>query len=67
MADKLRQAGCEIATKKSKVLSNSVFVRAELQMRLAPLGVKAAKAEPNLGIDFTSGKRCVHSSPACAP
>ena len=57
MAGKLRQAGCEVATKKSKVLSNSVFVRAKLQMRLAPLGVQATRAERNLGIDFSSGKR----------
>ena len=34
MASKLTQAGCEIATKKSKVLSNSVFVRPKLQARL---------------------------------
>ena len=51
------QAGCEIATKKSKVLSNSVSVRARLQARLQPLGVQAKRTERNLGIDFASGKR----------
>ena len=57
MASKLTQAGCEIATKKSKVLSNSVSVRANLQLRLASLGVQATWADRNLGIGFTSGKR----------
>ena len=42
MAAKLMQAACEIATQKSKVLSNSVSVRARLR---------------SLGIDFASGKR----------
>ena len=40
MASKL-----EIATKKSKVLGTSVFVRAKLQQRLAPLQVQAARAQ----------------------
>ena len=44
-------------TKKSKVLSNSVSVRAKLQTRLAPLGVQATRTERNLGLDFASGKR----------
>ena len=58
MAAKLMQAGCEMATKKSsKVLSKSISVRAKLQMRLVPLGVKATRADRNLGIDFASGKR----------
>ena len=52
MASKLTQAGCEMATWKSKVLSNSVSVRAKLQLRLAPLGVQAARADRNLGIDL---------------
>ena len=47
MAAKLIHAGCEMATKKSNILSNSVSVRAKLQMRLAPLGVEAN--------DFASG------------
>ena len=51
------KAGCEIATKKSKVLSNSVFVRTKLQERLQPLGVQATGPERNLGIDFASGRR----------
>ena len=49
--------GCEIATKKSKVLSNLVFVRTKLQALLQPLGVQATRTERNLGIDFASGKR----------
>ena len=53
----LMQAGCEIATKKSRVLSNSVSVRTKLQARLQPLGVQATRTERNLGIDFASGKR----------
>ena len=57
MASRLTQAGCKIATKKSKVHFNGVSVRAELQLRSAPLGVQATRAERNLGIDFTSGKR----------
>ena len=57
LARVLKLAGCEIATKKSKVLSNTLFVRAKLQTRLAPLGVKAVQAERNLGSDYTSGKR----------
>ena len=57
MASKLAQAGCEVATKKSKVLSNSVFVRAKLQLRFVSLGVQAVRVERYLGIDFTSGKR----------
>ena len=57
VASKLTQAGCEIATKKSKVLGNSASVRAKLQLRLAPFGVQATRAERNFGIDFTSGKR----------
>ena len=48
MASKLMQAGCEIATKKSKVLSNSVFVRTKLQARVQPLGVQATRTERNL-------------------
>ena len=40
MAAKRRQARCEVATKMSKVLGNSVSLRAKLQLRLAPLGVK---------------------------
>ena len=47
----------EIATKKSKVLSNSISTRAKLQTRLQPHGVQATRRERNLGIDFTSGKR----------
>ena len=57
MASKLMQAGCEIATKKSKVPSNSVFVRTKLQARLQPLGVQATRTERNLGIAFASGRR----------
>ena len=54
----LTQAWCEKATKKSKVLSNCVSViTPKLQLRLAPLGVQASRAERNLGIDFASGKR----------
>ena len=52
MATKLTQAGCEMATKKSKVLSNSGSVRAKLQLRLPQRGQNR-----NLGIDFTSRKR----------
>ena len=60
-------AGCEIATKKSKVLSNSVFVRTQLQARLQPLGVQATRTERNLGIDFASGRRAsCHSGAAGA-
>ena len=57
MASKLTQAGCEVATKKSKVLSNSVFVRTKLQTWMQPLGVQATRIERNLGIDFASGRR----------
>ena len=56
MAANVTQAGCEVATK-NKVPSNSVSVGAELQLRLAPLGVQASRAEPNFGIDLSSGKR----------
>ena len=56
-ASKLVQALCEMATKKSKVLSNWVFVRTKLQARLQPLGVQATRTERNLGIDFASGRR----------
>ena len=45
MAAKLTQAGCEIATMKSKVLSNSISVRAKLQARLQPHG-DADKTKP---------------------
>ena len=55
MAAKLMQAGCEIATKKSRVLSNTITVRARLQARLQPRGVQATRTERNLGIDFALG------------
>ena len=48
MTIKLTQAGCEITTKKSMVLSNSVSVRAKLQLRLPPprCAGNAGRAEP---------------------
>ena len=57
MAAKLMQAGCEIATKKSNILSNSMSVWAKLQAQLQPLGVQVTRTERNLGNDFASGKR----------
>ena len=45
MAAELMHAECEMATKKSKVLSNLVSVRARLQARLQPLGVQATRTE----------------------
>ena len=56
-ASSLKEAEFEKATKKSQVLNNSGSVRAMLQTRVAPVGVHASRAERNLGIDFTSGKR----------
>ena len=37
-------------------LSNTVFVRAKLLVRVAPLSVQASRADRNLGVDCTSGK-----------
>ena len=59
-AVKLTQAAPEVATKKSKVLSNSVSVRARLQVRLAPLGVQASREERNVGgIHYSSANTVV--------
>ena len=58
MAAKLMQAGCEIAIKKSKVLSNSISVRAKLQARLQPAWRAGnADRERTSESTSTSGKR----------
>ena len=61
VASKLTQAGCEIATKKSKVLSSSVSVGAKLQMRFAG---NAGRTEPRNRLYVK--KASVHSGAAGA-
>ena len=55
LAIKLTQAGCEVATRKSKVLRDSVSGHS--CSCGWPLGVQASRAERNLGTIPTSGKR----------
>ena len=63
-ASKLTEAGSEITTKKSKVLSNSGSVRTMLLSCLVSFGAHASRADRNLGIGYTLGQRgasCVPS------